>query len=123
MLLKQTRDNKFSTNYEPDPYVVTHKDGNAVVLQYANGNNKMRNIAHMKKFVEPVIIEMEQSDMQEHPIQTAKPEECRQPTSTAIQPSAQTQEALPETSTDNSDTSWPVRVRHAHAWMKDNICS
>ena len=35
MLLKQTRENKLSPNYEPDLYVVTHKDGNAVVLQDA----------------------------------------------------------------------------------------
>ena len=60
VLLKQTRENKLSPNYEPDPCVVTHKDGNVVVLQDANGNNKMRNIAHTKKFVEPETIEMEE---------------------------------------------------------------
>ena len=36
-------------------------------------------------------IKMEESDKQEHPVQTAKPEQCSQPASTAIQPSAQTQ--------------------------------
>ena len=76
MLLKQTRENKLSPNYEPDPYVVTHKDGNAVVLQDANGNNKMRNIVHTKKFVEPVTIEIEESDKQEQPVQTAMSEQC-----------------------------------------------
>ena len=53
VLLKQTRENKLSPNYEPEPYIVTRKDGNAVILQDTNGNNKMRNIAHMKKFVDP----------------------------------------------------------------------
>ena len=47
VLLKQTRENKFSPNYEPEPYIVTCKDGNAVILRDTNGNNKMRNIAHM----------------------------------------------------------------------------
>ena len=123
VLFKQSQDNKLSPNYKPDPYVITHRDANTVVLQDANGNNKMRNIAHMKKFVESVTIEMEESDKQEHPVQTAKPEHGSQPASTAIQPSAQTQEALPETSQDNSETSRPVRVRHASAWMKDYVCS
>ena len=45
MLLKQTLDDKLQPNYELDPYVVTHKDGNAVVVRDANGNNKMRNVA------------------------------------------------------------------------------
>ena len=53
MLLKRTRENNLSPNYEPDPYKVIHKDGNAVTLEDANGNSKTRNIAHMKKFVEP----------------------------------------------------------------------
>ena len=35
VLLKQTRDSKLSPNFEPDPYVVAHKDGNALVLQDA----------------------------------------------------------------------------------------
>ena len=72
----------------------------------------------MKKFVEPITIEMEESDKQEHPVQTAKPEKCSQPASTAIQPSAQTKEALPETSPDNSE----IRLflcalgMHLHGW-------
>ena len=58
VLLKQTRDSKLSPTYKPDPYAVAHKDGNAVVLQDEKGNCKMRNIAHMKKFVEPATIEI-----------------------------------------------------------------
>ena len=51
MLLKQTHESKLSPNYEAEPYVVTNKEGNAVILQ--DVNSKMRNIAHMKKFIEP----------------------------------------------------------------------
>lgn len=123
VLLKQSRENKLSPNYEPDPYVVTHKDGNAVILQDANGNNKMRNTAHTKKFVEPVTTGKEESDKQEQPVQTAMSEQCSQPASTFIQSSVPTQEALPKSAPDSSDTSRPVRVRHAPAWMKDYVSS
>ena len=123
VLLKQTRENKLSPNYEPDPYVVTHKDGNAVILQDANGNNKMRNIAHTKKFIEPVTIGKEELDKQEQPVQTAMSEQCSQPASTVIQSSLPTQEALPKNAPDSSDTSRPVRVRHAPAWMRDYVSS
>ena len=46
---EQTRENKLSPNYEPEPYIVTRKDGHAVILQDTNGNKKMRNVAQMKK--------------------------------------------------------------------------
>ena len=45
---KQAGDSRLSLDFEPDPYVVAHKDGNAVVLQDARGNCKMSNIDHMK---------------------------------------------------------------------------
>ena len=67
VLLKQAHDSKLSPNFEPEPYVVAHKDGNAVVLQDAKGNCKMRNIAHMKKFVEPATTEIEASKGPEQP--------------------------------------------------------
>jgi len=61
-LLKQTRENKLSPNYEPEAYTATRKDGNAAILQDANGNNKMRNIAHMKKFVDPETVDMQRGN-------------------------------------------------------------
>ncbi|PFX15319.1 Uncharacterized protein K02A2.6 [Stylophora pistillata] len=64
VLLKQTHKNKLSPNYEPESYIVTQKDGNAVVLQDTNGNNKMHNIAHMKKFVDPGTVDKGQIDSQ-----------------------------------------------------------
>ena len=77
VLLRQALDSKLSPNFEPDPYVVAHKDGeNAVVLQDAKGNCKMRNIAHMQKFVEPATIEigaLRGSEQPELPEQVVKP--------------------------------------------------
>ena len=59
----------------------------------------------MKKFVELVTIEMEESDKQEHPVQTAKPEQCSQPASTAIQLSVLTQDSQTwDSAPDNLNT-------------------
>lgn len=44
---------------------------NTVTLRQTSvieADNKMRNIAHITKFVEPVTIEMEESDKQEQPV-------------------------------------------------------
>ena len=84
VLLKQTRENKLSPNYEPDPYKVVHKDGNAVILEDANGNSKMRNIAHMKKFVEPETTE--KGELVQPKEQPQVPEQVEQihPTTTEI---------------------------------------
>ena len=51
VLLGQRRETKLSTHFEPNPYRVIEKDGNAIVIQYAQGQTKMRNVGHMKKFV------------------------------------------------------------------------
>ena len=45
-------------NFEPNPYRVIEKDGNAIVIrQDAQGHTKMRNVGQMKKLVEadPVV--------------------------------------------------------------------
>jgi hypothetical protein len=57
VLLKQTRRNKLGTDFEPHPYKVVRREGNAVVIQDSDGDNKMRAIAHMKKYVEPQVVE------------------------------------------------------------------
>lgn len=126
VLLKQTRDSKLSPNFEPDPYVVAHKDGNAVVLQDAEGNCKMRNIAHMKKFVEPATVEIGASkgaEQPELPEQVVEPVQCDQPEPAANQSSLQPQEVLLSKSPRSSDTSRPARIRHKPAWMKDFVCN
>ena len=89
MLLKQTRESKLSPIYKPDPYVVTHKDENAVVLEDKNGNSKMRHVAHMKTFVDPATIKVKKSkppQQLEVRNQTVNPVQCNQPEPTAIQP-------------------------------------
>ena len=52
VLLEQRRETKLSTHFEPNPYRVIEKDGNAIVIQDAQGQTKLRNVGHMKTFVE-----------------------------------------------------------------------
>ena len=53
ILLRQNRENKLSPTFEPEPYRVAEKNGNAVVIENSAGQSKMRNADHMKKFVDP----------------------------------------------------------------------
>ena len=53
ILLRQSRENKLSPTFEPEPYRVVEKNGNAVVIENSTGQSKMRNAGHMKKFVDP----------------------------------------------------------------------
>ena len=118
VLLKQARDSKLPPDSEPEPYVVAHKDGNAVVLQDAKGNCKMRNIAHMKKFVEPATTKIEASKgpgQLELPEQVVEPAQCDQPETKASQSLVQPQEVLPSNLPRSSDTIRPTRISHKPA--------
>ena len=77
VLLRQTRENKLPPNFEPEPYKVIEKDGNAVVVADAEGNTKMRNAAHMKKLVqttEPDTESQSRGQAESQGIQSAPPE-------------------------------------------------
>lgn len=122
VLLKQARENKLSPNYEPEPYKVVHKDGNAVILEDTNGNNKMRNIAHMKKFVAPETTEKED---QVQPAQLPQePDQVEQthPMTIASQP-AEVQETPPNPLPGDSVVLRPARSRQPPAYLKDYVCT
>ena len=53
ILLNKSRGNKLSPNFEPVPYKVVEKKGNAVLIEDQDGNTKLRNMSHMKKFLQP----------------------------------------------------------------------
>ena len=112
ILLRQARENKLSPNYEPDPYTVIQKDGNAVILEDANGNNKMRNIAHMKKFVTPEPVEAE------GPAEPAQVEESRL---TASLPVTEVQDSPPNPSSGGSVVLRPARSRRPPAWLDEYV--
>lgn len=117
--MKQSREKKLSPNYEPEPFTVSHKDGNAVILQDTNGNKKMRNIAYMKKFIDPETVDKgeidPQPDLAEQPVQPDQDD----PNPSASQPAADTGEA--PSSPLPSVASRPVRARQAPAWMQ--VCA
>ena len=119
VLLKQTRENKLSPNYEPEPYIVTRKDGNAVILQDTNGNNKMRNIAHTKKFMDPGTVKKAEIDPQ--PCLAEQPAQPRQdqPNLSSSQSATDTSEAV--SSPLPSVASRPVRAKRAPSWMQDYV--
>jgi len=121
VLLKQTRENKLSPNYEPEPYTVTRKDGNAVILQDTNGNNKMRNIAHMKKFVDPETVVKEEIDLQSHLAKQSVQPEQDHPNPSASQPAADIRESPP--SPLPSVASRPVCARQSPVWMQVYVCA
>ena len=52
VLLQKNRENKLTPHFEPEPYKVIQRNGNAVILENAEGVTKMRNVAQMKKFIQ-----------------------------------------------------------------------
>ena len=55
VLVKQLhRENKLTPTFDPTPYEVIRREGNAVIVQSPNGPQRMRNTAHVKKFIPPI---------------------------------------------------------------------
>ena len=52
VLVKQNRENKLTTNFNPKPMVVVEKNKNSVVVKSNEGVNYRRNVTHLKKFNE-----------------------------------------------------------------------
>ena len=51
VLLKQENKNKVSTNFEPEPYAVTGREGDSVVIQSPVGIRYKRKTTHVRKFL------------------------------------------------------------------------
>ncbi|CAB4034679.1 Transposon Tf2-9 poly, partial [Paramuricea clavata] len=121
VLLKQTRKNKLTSSFEPLPYRVIRREGNAVVIQDSGGDNKMRGIAHMKKYVEPQVVETRET--LETPVILHEVEESTaQPVS--ADPAKQDQSDVPSSVPQPSSPSpnvRPLRARRPPVWMKDYV--
>ena len=52
ILVKQDRENKFSTKFNPNPYTVVEKLGNTVGIKSQTGSRYRRNVTSVKKFHE-----------------------------------------------------------------------
>ena len=109
--------NKLQTNYEPEPYKVIEKDGNAVVLQDAQGVTKMRSAGHMKKFVE-------RDPPQRNPEPVVNEEVARDEMTIHDDSSTVDAQSAPPTPVKLSVDSPRVdRHRSAPRWMRDMLCS
>jgi len=121
VLLKQDRENKLSPNFEPEPYTVLERKGNAVVIENTEGKTKMRNIAFTKRFIRPEAEEEEvpgrgAADM---PPNQQVPQDQPSSSDTPVQQTSQGQEPSLSVPTDLR----PARACKPPAWMKDYVCS
>ena len=121
ILLNKSRDNKLSPNFEPEPYVVVEKKGNAVLIEDQEGNTKLRNASHMKKFLQPdpctKATEVDGGDGAED-MPTGKQSEA---TSLIPPTNIDKHPTLPPESSASPLPSRPTRVRRPPAWMSDFV--
>ena len=110
VLLRQTRENKLSPNFEPEPYKVIEKGGNAVVVADAEGNTKMRNASHMKKLVQttkPDAESQSHGQAESQGMQSAPPE----PSEILAPPPELPADLVPR----------PARAKQPPFWFKDYV--
>ena len=132
VLLQKNRENKLSPTFEPKPYTVIQKNGNAVILEDEEGVTKMRNAAHMKKLIQP----NEDADLSQPVTSDPAPNadaDLLQPATSDPAPSEHIKASEPpgETSSANETTPEvspcskvaprPQRTRQAPAWHKDYV--
>ena len=121
ILLNKSRDNKLSPNFEPEPYIVVEKKGNAVLIEDQEGSTKLRNARHMKKFLQPdpctEATEADGGDEAED-MPTRKQSEA---TSLIPQTNIDKHPTLPPESSASPLPSRPTRVRRPPAWMSDFV--
>ena len=125
--LRQNQENTLSPTFEPAPYRVVEKTGNAVVIKNSAGQSKMRNAAHMKKFGDPGTERgATETESPALPVTTDTPKEAvifEQDPVGGIQQNSQKQSVpLPMSSTEEEPKYRPVRKRETPKWMKDFVC-
>jgi hypothetical protein len=67
VLVKQDRENKMSTRFNPSPFKVVERNGNSVVVESDQGVWYRRNVTHLKKFHERVNTGLQDSVSLENP--------------------------------------------------------
>ena len=110
ILLNKSRNNKLSPNFEPVPYKVVEKKGNAVLIEDQEGNTKLRNAS-------TEAAEIDGADEAEE-IPTG-----RQSDATSLIPPTNVDKhpTLPPQSSASPLPSRPTRVRRPPAWMSDFV--
>ena len=121
ILLNKSYDNKLSPNFEPVPYKVVDKNGNAVLIEDKDGNTKLRNTSHLKKSLQPdpctEATEVNGGDEAED-MPTVRQSEA----AALIPPTnIETSPTLPPESSASPPPSRPTRVRRPPAWISDFV--
>ena len=124
ILLNKSRENKLSPNFEPAPYKVIQKKGNAVLIEDQEGTTKMRNASHMKKFIQPEpCLETPAKDGEIKPQTMPRSEDAEE--STKTNPDQGSAPPFEESSGIPSSLR-PVRTGRpptSVTWTKDYMCS
>ena len=133
VLLKQSRENKLSTNFERHPYKVVRRDGNAVVIEDVEGNSRMRGIAHIKKYIEreenqqnPNLVESAVADAKV-PIADTSSQDISPQSKVSESPVLEADVPIADVTISNNSSqpivsgSRPVRNKRPPVWMKDYI--
>ena len=133
VLLKQSRENKLSTNFERHPYKVVRRDGNAVVIEDVEGNSRMRGIAHIKKYIEreedqqnPNLVESAVADAKV-PIADTSSQDISPQSKVSESPVSEADVPIADVTISNNSSqpivsgSRPVRNKRPPVWMKDYI--
>ena len=124
ILLNKSRDNKLSPNFEPVPYKVVEKKGNAVLIEDHDQNMKLRNTSHMKKFLQsdPCTEATEATEADGGDNAEDMPTGRQSEAAVLIPPTnIETHPTQPPESRASPPPSRPTCVRHPPAWMSDFV--
>ncbi|MCG8048362.1 MAG: DDE-type integrase/transposase/recombinase [Candidatus Thiodiazotropha taylori] len=89
VLLEQKHENKLSTRFEQEPYLVRKKIGNQVVMEGKDGGKIKRNVIHVKKY-EDNVITGEQDVDRDNASTAATPVTIPVPVETNVRPKRET---------------------------------
>lgn len=67
VLMKQSKENKLSTTFNPNPMTVVRRNGSSVIIESSDGVRYQRNVSHVKKFFTKCAIS-ENSDKSYHSV-------------------------------------------------------
>ena len=130
VLVKQDRENKFSTPLHPEPFTLVDKRGNMVVVESQSGSNYKRNVTHVKKFLEPQNVKLEYNnptgviDLSLSDDDDAVADSSGPNMQEHVNPPATPSKSPPkacDTSSPLSASSRPVRVKQMPARYKDYV--
>ena len=112
--MKQERENKLSTTFNPKPLTVLDKQGNSLLLESDEGVTYKWNITHVKKFEKPYERNIEERDQRDNIV-----DEVNKDASIQGQTDVDSVEIDSEKADDNISAERPVRNNRTSAKYND----